>query len=49
MNQKTAKLLKKWARATSKPPREVKRWWMTLDWQTRTAERIKIRREVEKS
>lgn len=48
MNQKTAKLLKKWARANSKSPREVKRWWMSLDWHTRTAERVKMKRELDK-
>jgi len=42
MNEKTAKLLKKFASATSQNEREVKRWWHTLNQHERASERKKM-------
>ena len=42
MNQKTAKLLSRWASKSGKKERELKRWWLTLDRKQREAERKKI-------
>ena len=46
MNQKTAKLLKKYALQTKKELREVKRWWNELTHTQRGAQRKKIEAEV---
>jgi hypothetical protein len=46
VNQKTAKLLKKYAVVTKKDPRELKRWWNTLTHTQKGAERKKIEAEV---
>lgn len=42
MNQKTAKMLSRWASKSGKKERELKRWWGTLDRKQRAAERKKI-------
>jgi len=42
MNQRTAKLLKKYAYTIKEDARAVKKWWETLDWKERTAWRVKI-------
>ena len=43
VNQKTAKMLKRWAIASGKTTREVKRWWLSLNRFEREAEGRKIR------
>ena len=43
MNQKTAKMLKRWAISSGKTTREVKRWWLALNRIEREAEGRKIR------
>ena len=47
MNQKTAKLLKKWAGHESDKPRDTRRWWLRLTRSQRAVERAKIRQELE--
>lgn len=48
MNQKTVKLLKKWAGAESKNPKEVRAWWhRELNRFQRAAERRRIRTALE--
>lgn len=47
MNQKTAKLLSRWAGKSGKKERELKRWWATLDRKQREAERKKISAALE--
>lgn len=47
MNQKTAKLLKRWASVAGQKARDVKRWWLTLDRHQRAAERRRMREKVE--
>lgn len=42
MNQKTAKMLSRWAGKSGKKERDLKRWWNTLDRKQRAAERKKI-------
>ena len=44
MNQKTAKMLKRWAISSGKTTREVKRWWLALNRIEREAEGRKIRK-----
>lgn len=46
MNQKTAKMLKRWAVTSGKPAREVKRWWLALNRIERDAEGRKIRTKI---
>ena len=43
MNQKTAKMLKRWAISEGKTTREVKRWWLSLNRFEREAEGRKIK------
>jgi hypothetical protein len=43
VNQKTAKMLKRWAVTSGKTTREVKRWWLALNKIERGAEGRKIR------
>jgi hypothetical protein len=47
VNQKTAKLLSRWASKSGKKERELKRWWQTLDRKQREAERKKISEALE--
>jgi hypothetical protein len=47
MNQRTAKLLKKSATGEGKTPGEIKRWWLSLNWHERTAERKRLRTRLE--
>ena len=47
MNQKTVKMLKRWAIASGKTTREVKRWWLSLNRFEREAEGRKIRAQNE--
>ena len=42
VNQKTAKMLSRWAGKSGKKERDLKRWWNTLDRKQRAAERKKI-------
>ncbi len=46
MNQRTAKLLKKFALHAGKTDNEVKRWWVSLPWNARAGERKKLMREL---
>ena len=43
MNQKTAKVLKRWAAASGKSSKEVKKWWLGLNRMEREVEGRKIR------
>ncbi len=47
MNQKTVKLLNNYARLHNKKKREVRRWWLSLNWKERTQERKKILKELQ--
>jgi hypothetical protein len=47
VNQKTAKLLTRWASKSGKKERELKRWWLALDRKQREAERKKIRASLQ--
>ncbi|HET9514894.1 MAG TPA: hypothetical protein VFO95_13260 [Gemmatimonadales bacterium] len=48
MNQKTVKLLKRWASAESKNPKEVRAWWRReLNQFQRAVERRRIRTALE--
>jgi hypothetical protein len=47
MNQKTAKLLKKYAGATGEQWREVVRSWLSLNRHQRAADRRRIRAKVD--
>ena len=46
MNRTAAKLLNTYATTTGRSHREVKRWWKSLSWQERTAERKRIEEEL---
>ena len=46
MNERTTKLLKKWASVTKKESRELTRWWLSLNKFQRTAERKKMKAEL---
>ena len=46
MNQKAAKMLKRWAITSGKTTREVKRWWLSLNRFEREAEGRKIRAQT---
>lgn len=46
MNQRTAKLLKKYALQTGKTSKDIKRWWMSLPWNHRAGERKRLLRET---
>jgi hypothetical protein len=43
VNQKTAKVLKRWAATEGKPAKEVKKWWLGLNRHEREIESRKIR------
>jgi hypothetical protein len=47
VNQKTAKMLKRWAITSGKTTRDVKRWWLSLNRFEREAEARKIRTKAE--
>jgi len=47
MNQKTAKLLKKYAGVTGEKSRDVVKSWLSLNQHQRAAERRRIRGKVE--
>lgn len=47
MSQRIAKLLKKSAAAEGKLLSEIKRWWRSLNWRERTAERKRLRARLE--
>lgn len=47
MNQKTAKMLSRYASQTGKESDVLKKWWETLLWKQRTVERARIRKELE--
>ena len=46
MNQRTVKLLKKYALYKGQPSKEVKRWWNALPWTQRAGERKRLLRET---
>ena len=46
MNQRTVKLLKKYALHTGQGSKEVKRWWNALPWTQRAGERKRLLRET---
>jgi hypothetical protein len=48
MNEKTAKLLRKWAAQSKKPEVEIKRWWNDLSAEQRTRERTRIEKALAK-
>jgi hypothetical protein len=43
VNQKTAKVLKRWAASSGKTAKEIKKWWLSLNRFEREAEGRKIR------
>lgn len=47
MNEKTAKLLKRYAAHTEKNMNDLKRWWNSLSWEEKTRERERIKKEME--
>jgi hypothetical protein len=47
MNQKTAKMLKRWAATSGKTPREAKKWWLSLNRFEREAESRRIRKAAD--
>lgn len=46
VNQKTAKMLKRWAISSGKPARDLKKWWLSLNKIEREAEGRKIRAKI---
>lgn len=46
MNEKTAKLLKRYAAHTEKNMNDLKRWWNSLSWEEKTRERERIKKEM---
>jgi hypothetical protein len=48
MNERTAKLLRKWAAQTKKSDVEVKRWWNEMTAEQRTRERTRIQKALAK-
>ena len=48
MNEKTAKLLRKWAAQSKKPEVEVKRWWNEMTADQRTRERVRMEKALAK-
>lgn len=46
MNKKVTKLLSKYASASDTSIKELKKWWHTLSWQEKTAERKRIEAEL---
>jgi hypothetical protein len=46
VNQKTAKMLKRWASMSGKSVRDVKRWWLSLNREEREVEGRKIRAQT---
>ena len=47
MNQKTAKLLNNYATRHKRKKKEVKKWWLSLTWKEREAERKRLLEELE--
>jgi hypothetical protein len=43
MNSKTGKLLRKYAKHSDMTTKEVRKWWDSLPWTQRAAERRRIR------
>ena len=43
MNQKTAKILKRWAATSGKSAKEAKKWWLSLNRNQKEAEGRRIR------
>lgn len=43
MNQKTAKILKRWAATSGKSAKEAKKWWLSLNRNEKEAEGRRIR------
>jgi len=46
MNKRVTKLLYKYASISDMKVNELKKWWNTLSWQEKTAERIRMEREL---
>ena len=46
MNKTASKLLHKYAAHSDTDVRKLKKWWNTLNWQEKTAERIRMEEEM---
>ncbi|GMT49469.1 MAG: hypothetical protein IEMM0008_1008 [bacterium] len=46
MNQRTAKLLNKYASRKGNPKKETKTWWESLSWKEKDKERERIIKEL---
>src|SRR5262249_32002237 len=46
MNQKTGKMLTRYASHAGRNVRELKRWWLAMPWTERAEERKRIKREL---
>ena len=46
MNKKVTKLLYKYAPLSNMKVNELKKWWNTLSWEEKTAERARMEREL---
>ncbi len=46
MNQKTVKLLKKYAQETNQDSEQLKEWWMSLNRKEREKERKRMKKEI---
>lgn len=46
MNERTAKLLSKYAAKSGKAEKELKTWWKSLDFKQRTRERKRMQSEL---
>ncbi len=46
MNEKTGKMLSRYARRANRPLKDLKRWWESLNWRQRGPERQRIRKEL---
>jgi hypothetical protein len=49
MNERTGKLLSKYARETKKNPKDLKRWWLALPWNERAKERNRMEAELKQA
>lgn len=48
MNEKTGKLLSKYAREKKQNPKDLKRWWIALPWNQRRKERLRMKNELKR-
>jgi hypothetical protein len=49
MNEKTGKLISKYAREMKKNQKELKRWWNALPWPARQKERARMEAELKQA